>query len=177
MSMNITRNSQIANRYARALFSAAGEARAALDEELQKVLKVLEDPLISKVFYHPRTDRSRKAELVRLMKLSTVLENFLLLVVDKGREPLLPLMQRDFERLVLEEQNTTIAEVTSAVEMSSEEQAELQRRLSKLTGKRVLIRTQVHPGIGGGLVIKVDGKVINASLKHRLDLFAQSLIG
>ncbi len=120
MSMNITRNSQIANRYARALFLAAGETRIELDEELKKVLKVLEDPVVSRVFYHPRTARERKAELIRLMQLSPVLQSFLLLVVEKGREALLPFIAQDFECLVLEEQNTTVAEVTAAVEMRCE---------------------------------------------------------
>lgn len=175
MSMNITRNSQIANRYARALFLAAGKTRIELDEELKKVLKVLEDPVVSRVFYHPRTARERKAELIRLMQLSPVLQSFLLLVVEKGREALLPFIAQDFERLVLEEQNTTVAEVTSAVEMRSEERNALERRLSTLTGKKVLLRTAVDPGVGGGLVIKVDGKVLDASLKHRLELFAQSI--
>lgn len=175
MSMNITRNSQIANRYARALFLPAGETRIELDEELKKVLKVLEDPVVSRVFYHPRTARERKAELIRLMQLSPVLQSFLLLVVEKGREALLPFIAQDFERLVLEEQNTTVAEVTSAVEMRSEERNALERRLSTLTGKKVLLRTAVDPGVGGGLVIKVDGKVLDASLKHRLELFAQSI--
>jgi F-type H+-transporting ATPase subunit delta len=175
MSMNITRNSQIANRYARALFLAAGETRIEFDEELKKVLKVLEDPVVSRVFYHPRTARERKAELIRLMQLSPVLQSFLLLVMEKGREALLPFIAQDFERLVLEEQNTTVAEVTSAVEMRSEERNALERRLSTLTGKKVLLRTAVDPGVGGGLVIKVDGKVLDASLKHRLELFAQSI--
>lgn len=76
---------------------------------------------------------------------------------------------------MLEEQNTTVAEVTSAVEMRSEERNALERRLSTLTGKKVLLRTAVDPGVGGGLVIKVDGKVLDASLKHRLELFAQSI--
>src|SRR5690554_6297578 len=121
MSMNTTRNSQIANRYAKALFLAAGGRHAELHKELSGVLTVLQDPVINKVFYHPRTSQQRKVELVRLMGLSDLLESFLLLVVEKGREGLLPLMHRDFERLVLQDQNTTIAQVTSALELSQEE--------------------------------------------------------
>ncbi|HBG08814.1 MAG: ATP synthase F1 subunit delta [Firmicutes bacterium] len=175
MSMNTTRNSQIANRYAKALFLAAGGRHAELHKELSGVLTVLQDPVINKVFYHPRTSQQRKVELVRLMGLSDLLESFLLLVVEKGREGLLPLMHRDFERLVLQDQNTTIAQVTSALELSQEEQVQLQHKLSELTGKKVLLRTQVDPGIGGGLIIQVDGKVLDASVKHRLNTFVHSL--
>lgn len=175
MSTNITKNSQIANRYAKALFLAAEENRSELAQEFKNVLFVLEDPLINRVFFHPLTSGQRKGELVRLMGLSKVLESFLLLVVEKGREALLPLIQREFERLVLEERNTAIAEVRSAVELSSAEQNELQKKLSALTGKHVIIRSHVDPGIGGGLVIQVDGKVLDASLKQRLAHFAQQL--
>ncbi|WP_461362833.1 ATP synthase F1 subunit delta [Candidatus Darwinibacter acetoxidans] len=177
MSMNITRDSQIAYRYAKALFLAAAHTdRAALHEEYQRVLSVLGDPLIHQVFFHPRTSRERKAQLIGLMKLSDIMENFLLLVVEKGREALLPAIGHYFERQVLQDQGMAVAEVTSAISLSEGQLEELRQKLSGLTGKEVLLRTHVDPRIGGGLVIEVDGKVVDASLKSRLKRFERSLI-
>ena len=174
MSMNTTRNSQIANRYAKALFLAAGGRHAELHKELSGVLTVLQDPVINKVFYHPRTSQQRKVELVRLMGLLGFAGKLSPPGCGEGARRAAPLMHRDFERLVLQDQNTTIAKVTSALELSQEEQVQLQHKLSELTGKKVLLRTQVDPGIGGGLIIQVDGKVLDASVKHRLNTFVHS---
>lgn len=60
MSMNTTRNSQIANRYAKALFLAAGGRHAELHKELSGVLTVLQDPVINKVFTIPARLSSAK---------------------------------------------------------------------------------------------------------------------
>lgn len=109
------------------------------------------------------------------MQLSPLLESFLLLVVEKGREGFIPMMYREFEQLVLDDQNTSVAEVTSALDLTPEECSELQQKLSKLTGRKVILRMQVDPSIVGGLIIKVDGKVLDASLKHRLNALAHTL--
>jgi F-type H+-transporting ATPase subunit delta len=69
-----------------------------------------------------------------------------------------------------------VAEVTSAISLSEGQLEELRQKLSGLTGKEVLLRTHVDPRIGGGLVIEVDGKVVDASLKSRLKRFERSLI-
>ncbi len=175
MSMNATRNSQIAKRYAQALFLAAKENSAQLNEEFKQVLAILEDPVVNRAFYHPLTSRERKTELVRLMQLSELMESFLLLVVEKGREALLPAIGQAFLQLVLDQQNTTVAQVTSARRLDAQEQAELQRKLSALTGKKVILNAYVDASIIGGLVVQVDGKILDASLRHRLDMFVHSL--
>jgi len=175
MSMTTMRSSQIASRYAQALFLTGQDKRAELAQEFKRVLAVLEDPVISGAFYHPRTGRERKAQLISLMQLSPLLESFLLLVVEKGREGFIPMMYREFEQLVLDDQNTSVAEVASALDLTPEECSELQQKLSKLTGRKVILRMQVDPSIVGGLIIKVDGKVLEASLKHRLNALAHTL--
>ena len=96
--------------------AAAHTDRAALHEEYQRVLSVL-GILIHQVFFHPRTSRERKAQLIGLMKLSDIMENFLLLVVEKGREALLPAIGHYFERQVLQDQGMAVAEVTSAISL------------------------------------------------------------
>ena len=61
--MSSLNNSQIAKRYAQALFDVVpAEERTALSEEFQQVLVVLQDPQIKRTFTHPRTSTSRKAD-------------------------------------------------------------------------------------------------------------------
>src|SRR5690554_4918111 len=109
-------NSQIAKRYAQALFQPGSSAdRELLAEEFKNVLSVLADPSVHETFHHPRTSKSHKSELIRLMRLSPLLESFLLLIVEKSREQFLVAIEAQFQQLVLAEQKKTIADVTSAI--------------------------------------------------------------
>jgi F-type H+-transporting ATPase subunit delta len=177
--MSMTRHSQVAKRYAEALFaSLAGSdhAPSSVSEEFQKVVTVLADPKINGTFHHPKTSKERKGELIKLMNLSPITDNFLLLVVEKSREGLLPSIAHHFEHLVLDAQHTTIAEVVSAIPLAEETLNDLEQKLHTLTGKTVRIQTNVDPSIGGGMIIKVDGKVIDGSVSHTLKQFQRSLL-
>lgn len=174
--MNTMKSTQIARRYAEALFSAISPTdRTNLAEEFRQVLKVFEDQVIADVFNHPRTTLARKSELIRLMKLSKTLENFLLLTVEKSRDQFLPQIESHFQRLVLEAEHTALAEVTSAIPLKTETLERLKDQLQKLVHKTVLLSTKVDSKIGGGLIIKVDGKVIDGSVSHSLKRFQRAL--
>lgn len=174
--MSGAKNSQVSRRYAEALFAAVSPAdRALVLDEFQDVLTVLSDPQICEVFNHPRTSRTNKNELIRLMKRSKTMENFLLLIVEKSREQYLPAIRLHFEQQVLKAKQTTLAEVISAVPLTPETLQELTKKLGKLTQKTVLISSKVDPQIVGGMIVKVDGKVIDGSVSHTLKQFQRAL--
>ena len=60
------------------------------------------------------------------------------------------------------------AYVTSAVELTKAEQAELTEKLSRKFNRNIHLECAVDPSLLGGLVVNVDGKVIDGSLKHKL---------
>ena len=60
------------------------------------------------------------------------------------------------------------AYVTSAVELTKAEQETLTEKLGKKLGRTIHLECSVDPSLLGGLVVRVDGKVIDGSLKHRL---------
>ena len=60
------------------------------------------------------------------------------------------------------------AYVASAVELTAVEQAELTEKLSRKLGRTIRLECTVDPSLLGGMVVRVDGKVIDGSLKHRL---------
>lgn len=169
-------STQIALRYAKALFSVVpSDERSLIVEEFNRAVSVLQDPKIKQVFSYPRTSKARKSELIRLMNLSHTMENFLLLLVEKSREVLLPLIEREFEHLVLKAQNTAIAEITSAITLSDSVLKRLQNQLESLTQKTIVLRNKVDSKIGGGLIIKVDGQVVDGSITSSLKRLEQSL--
>ncbi len=178
--MSTTRHSQVARRYAEALFATLSQSDQeqtirSINDEFVGILEILSDPKVNEVFHHPKTSKERKAQLIRLMNLSPIAENFLLLLVEKSRETLLPSVAYHFEQLVLDADQTTIAEVIAAVPLTSETLDELQQRLHKLTGKTIRLETKIDPSIVGGMIIKVDGKVIDGSVNNTLKQFQRSL--
>jgi F-type H+-transporting ATPase subunit delta len=178
--MSITRHSQVAKRYAEALFATLvqsdhSQATRGINDEFKQIVEVLADTQVRQAFNHPKTSKERKGQLIGLMKLSPIAENFLLLLVEKSRETLLPSIAYHFEQLVLDTERTTIADVVSAVPLTSETLEGLKQRLLKLTGKSIRLQTKVDPSIGGGMIIKVEGKVIDGSVNNTLKQFQRSL--
>ena len=62
----------------------------------------------------------------------------------------------------------SIAHVISAVKLTADEQAKLTETLSRKLNRTIRLECAVDPSLLGGLVVHVDGKVIDGSLKHRL---------
>ena len=60
------------------------------------------------------------------------------------------------------------AYVTSAVKLTADEQAKLIDKLSRKLNRTIHLECAVDPSLLGGLVVQIDGKVIDGSLKHRL---------
>ena len=60
------------------------------------------------------------------------------------------------------------AYVTSAVELTADEKAKLTEKLGQKLGRTIHLECAVDPSLLGGLVVNVDGKVIDGSLKHKL---------
>ena len=65
-------------------------------------------------------------------------------------------------------QHGHIRELTSAVELTKAEQEALTEKLGKKLGRTIHLECTVDPSLLGGLVVNVDGKVIDGSLKHKL---------
>ena len=67
-----------------------------------------------------------------------------------------------------EHSRLSTAYVTSAVELTKGEKAELTEKLSRKFNRTIHLECAVDPSLLGGLVVRVDSKVIDGSLKHRL---------
>lgn len=174
--MSVNTNVQIARRYAQALFDVVpAKERGTVLDEFKQALVVLADPKIHQVFTHPRTSLASKTELIRLMKLTKILENFFFLIVEKSREPFLSAIQKQFEELLLNAEQTSIADIIAAVPLNAETMTSLKKRLEELSGKTVRLNPMIDPTIGGGLIIKIDGKVLDGSVTNSLQRFQRTL--
>ena len=165
----------IARRYVRALFDLAVEQKiekevfadltafhgfVTSDDELRSFLR---DPRISET---QKKDALAKALPPSFQELS---KDFFLMVVDRGRAPLLETAADEFALLFNEHQGVEKVDVTSAVKLDSETTSALIETLEKATKKRVELSTHVDTEILGGLKIRMGSTLFDGSLQRELE--------
>lgn len=94
--------------------------------------------------------------------------SFLKLLCEGGYSRLLPMCIAEYDTLAQTFSNRTVAAITSAVPLSDAQKNALCRKLETMIGKGVDPRYAVDPALIGGLVIEVDNKTYDGSLRHRL---------
>jgi F-type H+-transporting ATPase subunit delta len=172
---------EIAEVYARALFEAAKE-NGVLDrvhDELAEFGDALnESHELQVFFYSPYFTSEEKKEGVRRIVVDaderTV--NFLELLAERHRMPVLPRIRRDFEGMWADEHKLLPVTVTSAVELDDELVREIGRRIEEQTRRTVELSANVDPDVLGGLVVRVGNMVLDASIRNRLESLRKQVV-
>lgn len=171
---------KVARRYAQALFLVARDKGVLheVNEELHQVAALLEsDDKLRRLFYHQLIPAGEKKKLVVEIfpELKEETRNFLYLVLEKRRERLLPQMAEQLQKLVNEAEGILEAEVITSLPLSAEVSQSLEEHLSRLTGRRVRLNNRLDKEIIGGMVVQVGDRVLDASVKRRLELLKERL--
>ncbi len=173
--------SGVAKRYARAAFELALENNE-LDEwlsELKAAAEMIQHPQVAEVLQNVKVPRVDKTQLMArlLPDLRPLVRNLILLLVTKDRTDIVGQIIGEFEQLLNAHRGIAVAEVTTALPVDEGEKVVLIDRLSRATGKRIVLHTRVDPQIMGGLVAKIGDKLIDGSLKTRLLVLRRKLVG
>jgi F-type H+-transporting ATPase subunit delta len=168
--------------YARALFEAAqekGRLEAVRDQLEQVVAAAAEVPELRELLRNPQLDpRARAAALEDVLAGGDeLLRNFLLVLVDKGRIGELEVIAQEFERLVAASEGVLSAELTTAIELSDDDERRLLKQIEDASGRKVEATRHVDPGLIGGIVLQVGSHRLDASVRGRLDRLRRSLVG
>lgn len=168
---------QTAQRYAQALYEVVPpEERQDVQQEFQQVMEILEEDSIKVFFFHPKTPLDQKRKLISTMQLHPSLHRFLMLVLEKSREHNLAGMAAAFRARIYADAGIRTATVSSAVPLDETTVEDIRQRLTKLTGAQTIeVEIIINEDLWGGLVIEMDGKVIDGSLATQLERFRQSL--
>ncbi len=177
----MARRESAARRYAEAAFEVALrdneidawreglDAAAAIVGE-ERVGRALANPSI------PLETRIATAEQTfgKLVGRKTL--NLVGLMLRRGRIQELPKLAAEFRRLDNERKGITQATATSASPLTKDEVAALARRLEEYTGGRVELDVQVDPSLLGGLVVRVGDRLIDGSVRSRLERLRNQLV-
>ena len=176
--------SGLAQRYAAALYDLADE-KSALDDVaadlngLEGLLNESDD--FARFVKSPVLGRDEQLAGIKAIaekaKLNALTAQFLGVVAQNGRIFALPGMIRGFNAILAERRGLVTAEVTSAHALSDDQQASLADQLKTIVGQSVDISTKVDPSILGGLVVKVGSRMIDSSLKSKLQRLKLSMKG
>ncbi len=174
------RQGRIARRYAQAAFEVArerGQVEGWLNE-LERLVELLEGTEAGAFLAAPHIPFEAKQQFIgqALAGFLPEVRNLVLLLVRRRRIRLLRRIFEEFSQLANEYRGVVVAEVTSAVPLEDADKAVIIRQLSELTGKRVILRTRVDPAILGGLIVRVGDKLIDGSVRTRLERLREALI-
>jgi F-type H+-transporting ATPase subunit delta len=163
-----------ARKYAGALFQVA-VAQNILDqtqEDLREVtLATQNHPDLMVIMRQPRIQIERKKDLIRRLfsgSANDLMSDFLQMLTDKRRFPLIEAIHNEFARLLNEHRRVLPVEATSAVPLEADQQERLRQRLSEVTGYEIRLSTKVDPDILGGLRIRMRGQLIDGSVATQL---------
>ena len=174
----------LALRYANAVFELAAEERAidrvAADFQTLKTL-LKHSPELSRLVRSPlfsREDQAKGMEAVLARAgAGDLTRKFVLLLAQKRRLFALNDVIRGFEQLLSKHRGEVAADVTSARELSTAEMSELRAILKDKLGREPRITASVDPKLLGGLVLKVGSRMIDSSLRTKLDSLRAAMKG
>ncbi len=166
--------------YARALFQAAKEKGrlAKVREELSDFVAAVNDvPELDALLRNPQVDPRAKAQALEdvLGGADELVRNFLLLTVEKNRGGQLREIQREFERLMAQEERRLTVELTTAYQLSDDEARQIVGQIEQASGRPVDATRNVDPELIGGIVLQAGSLRVDASVRGRLERLRREL--
>ncbi len=168
-----------AKRYAQAIFEIALESNKLKDWQtnLIKVARLTQDEELVGLAENPKVPFELKKKLVeeKLAKTSPMVINLVYLLISKGKIRMADQISEEYDRLVNEHYGIKKAEVTTAVQMDTDEAEKLGKYLESVVGAKVSMDVQVNPNIIGGFIARIDDSMIDGSIRNRLQTLKKRL--
>jgi F-type H+-transporting ATPase subunit delta len=165
---------ELARVYARSLFQAALE-QGKLDE-LREQLNQFADALdenrqLAVFFFSPYFSSAEKQEALAglLDGAQEIFLNFLGLLIENHRMPVIFRIRAEYDRLWDEHNKTLPVQITSAIALDEETTQSLGRAIGERTGRKIALVAEVDPDILGGIVVRVGNSILDASIRNRLE--------
>ena len=173
----------VSKTYGEALFDIAVEEQktAVFLEEVEGIRGILsEHPDFDKMMLHPAIPKQDKLKVIDEVfsdRISREMTGFLKIVIQKERYRELPQIFAYFIDRVKEAEKIGIAYVTTAMEMSEVQKEQVRKRLLETTDYRSMeMHYQVDPKIIGGMIIRIGDRVVDSSIRSKLDDLTRQLL-
>lgn len=172
----------VARPYAKALYELAqkqNKLRPWLDK-LAVMADVVVDTKVSKVLTDPEYVSSQKAQLfldiLDSEKLDEQLQQFIVVLAENGRLPVLPAILAQYRALALSEEDTLQATVYSAYPLEGELLDELVANLERRINSKLQVHVEVDADLIGGVKVEFGDQVLDMSVQGKLNTLRTAMI-
>ena len=170
-----------ARRYAEAAFEVAQRDGTVETwrSELDAAGEIAADDQVGRMLGNPAVALETRIEMAESIFGKTVSKpvlNLIGLMLRRGRIEQLPRVAAEYRRLDNARQGITLATATSAAPLSPDEVQALTARMEELTGGRVELDLRTDPSLLGGLVVRIGHRLIDGSVRGRLERLRNQLV-
>jgi F-type H+-transporting ATPase subunit delta len=173
-----------ARRYARALLDVAVEKKAAeaVRDELQSMVALIAaHPDLAAILAHPAVSAERKRKIVGAVAkgahASELMTRLLTIMGERDRLSLLPLVAAAYAKLWNAQRGVVAAEAVSAVALDETQARSVAAALATASGRKVDLTQRVDPRLLGGMLVNMEGRTYDGSVRARLIALRRTLAG
>jgi F-type H+-transporting ATPase subunit delta len=177
----MARGGSAARRYAEAAFDIAGRDQTyeRWRDELAMAAQVLSEPRVARIVSSrsvSSADREGLIDRALAARVQPQVINLIRMLVRRDRLDLLPAIAGEFKALLNRRRGVVPAVVTSASPLTAQEDAAVRAKVAQLAGTEVDLSTRVDPGLLGGLTVRIGDRLIDASVRGRLERLREDLL-
>jgi F-type H+-transporting ATPase subunit delta len=173
-----------ARRYARALLDVATEKKQ--EEPLRAEIEAMAALIaghrdLAGLLSHPAVSAERKRKLAGAVAeragASELMRRLLALLGERDRLALLPDIGAAYVSLLNARRGVVAAEAVSATPLDEAQARAVTEALASLTGREVALTSRVDPALRGGMLVKMEGRTYDGSVRARLAALRHRLSG
>ena len=165
----------VSKTYSHALFEVAIESNLLerVSDDFEFVVKSLEEyPSFYEIIISPKIQSEEKKQIMDDTfggKISSEVLNFIKILIDKKREGYIKEIFSEFKKISNDHNGLVVAKVESVISLEEDVIKKLEAKLNTLTGKTVTVKNVINPEIVGGLIVNVGDKIIDGSVRKKLE--------
>lgn len=169
----------LSRRYSKALFQLACDAgeEEKIGQEVEQFYAGYSGSMLQQVLTNPAFSiETRKKILTQVagsQQLSPLTVRFLSLLLDRDRLAHLAGIASYYRQLVNEAKGRVDAKVVASSVLESATVEQIRRQLGIISGKEVVLQEKTDPSLLGGLLIELEGKVYDGSIRTQLEKMKQ----
>ncbi|MDA3933934.1 MAG: F0F1 ATP synthase subunit delta [Gammaproteobacteria bacterium] len=171
-------NATLARPYAKAIFAIAGDDQSGYSEQINLLAAIVADPQLTALIGHPRIPHAQLADVINDVAgeaFAKPLQDFVKILADNGRLPLLADIAEQFGELRAAAEKVLQVEVLTAMPLSETQHAALQKNLAQRFGSAIELGARVDESLLAGVIVRAGDQVIDASARGRLQRLGQAM--
>lgn len=173
----------VSRRYASAFYEflkESGKLAEVLNQMSQLVSITKSDKDVNTFIMSPLINKDEKTKFANSLRnkslISSEFYNFLNLLIQKSRLPLLSGIYDYMKYLEMEDRGEVYAEVAVAGEIDDDTKSSIKKALESISGKKISLEIRKDPSIIAGFVAKIKSNQLDASVKGQLAKLKDNLV-